>query len=440
MTRVNFFMDLFENLESTTSMNDKLALVATIPSEYQDDWQCILSILAGKVKLGYTYYIIPNTGDKIADNMTIRDIYEFLQEPYKQGDLSLNNIINYIRQTSHLSFFLEPLVNRKLRLGIGQSLIPKDGLYPMLGKRYEGVITFSKNGYFITEKLDGNRCIAHYEDNHWVFTSRNGKKMNVDFYMGDLPTDRVYDGEILSTPQTELSKMLYNVITTDITSIYPGEAVAAMRTDFNKTSGVINSKYKNKELVYNIFDIIEDTMPYYKRRELLNKLEPNSVDVRILPVLITFHTAIRLTNLLPALLDKVVACGGEGVMINIGDATYQHKRTPALLKYKKAQTMDMIVHSVYEGTSKYQGMAGGIRCLCKMEMSGCIVDVNVGTGLSDDERVKWFNDPKSIIGKVVEIEYFALSQNADTKGTKLLSLTFPRFKRVRDDKTTTSEY
>ena len=39
----------------------------------------------------------------------------------------------------------------------------------------------SKTGYYITEKLDGNRCIAEYNGDKWTFTSRNEKPLAVSF-------------------------------------------------------------------------------------------------------------------------------------------------------------------------------------------------------------------------------------------------------------------
>ena len=54
---------------------------------------------------------------------------------------------------------------------------------------------------------------------------------------------------------------------------------------FNKTSGLINSHATNKNLVYNIFDIVDDKLSYKERRDMLNKIHPTSNTIRILPVL-----------------------------------------------------------------------------------------------------------------------------------------------------------
>lgn len=451
--RINYFTQLFFNLQSTSSLNEKIAYVSLIPNEYLDDWNCILDILTGKLKLGYTFVkalpvgLNANTVVDINSIYTIRQMYEILRKPLLQGNLSNENVYNHCSIFYYYYHFLEPLVNRKLRLGIGASLISKTNTYPMLGKKYEGKLLTSNHGYFVTEKLDGNRCIAYFETYQtntdgitgtWKYQSRNGKALKVNFDMSNLPTDVIYDGEILSPEQVELSQNIFM-------KVQEGHidkeqlTTAAIRSDFNKTSGLINSHDENKALVYNIFDIIDDTMPYYQRRKFIDSLEPTGDNVRILPCLISFTDARSLKYEINDILSVVCNNGGEGLMINVGNSLYQHKRTDALLKVKAVQTMDMIVHSTYEGTGKYKGDVGGIRCLCKLN-DGKIVDVNVGSGLSDLQRRTWRDAPDLIVGKIVEIEYFSLSQSKELKGTDLYSMSFPRFKRVRYDKTTTSQY
>jgi len=435
--RIKYFEELFIHLQRTNSLNEKAYLVNKIPDVLQDDWLCILQILSGKFKLGYTYYKPVGTGPTLSEGITICDVYNILRRPLLEGDLSNDNVASYIIMTIKYADFLEPLVNRKLRLGIGPSLLPKGGLYPMLGKKYEGKLATSKDGYIVTEKLDGNRCIAHYDGNKWLYTSRNGKHIKVNFDMSNMPTDRVYDGEILSPEQVTLSRKIFDSVKDTYTNLAQFTS-PAMRTDFNKTSGLINSNATNKNLIYNIFDIIDDDMTYMERREFIDKLEPYGNNVRILPVLMWCRTQDILKDNIADLLAAVVSAGAEGLMINLCSAKYEHKRTNVLLKYKEVQTMDMYVTNTYAGTGKYADCVGGIHCVCKLDDER-IVDVNVGSGLSDEQRYDWCDDT-AIVGKIVEIEYFALSQSKDMIGTKLYSLTFPRLKRVRDDKNTTSEY
>ena len=126
-------------------------------------------------------------------------------------------------------------------------------------------------------------------------------------------------------------------------------------------------------------------------------------------------------------------------MINLGSGIYSHKRTDQLLKFKQVQSMDMIVSSIQEGNGKYEYMVGAINCFCNTD-DGKSVEVSVGSGLSDEQRADWMLHPEKIIGKVVEIQYFSISQDSKNKGTNKYSLRFPRLKGVRTDKSTTSQY
>lgn len=437
--RCNYFWSIFEDLQDTNSIVEKRFIISKIPEWLTDDFQYIIECLNGKHKFGYTY---THSLDKLYptdirnDNNTVKDVLEFLQEPRLQGDLSTPNIAKHINQTIHLGWFFEPIVNRTLKLGIGNSILPKDGFAPMLAKKYEGKIKYDPRGYILTEKLDGNRCIASYEDDCWVFRSRNGKLMHLDFDMGDLPKELVYDGEVMSRSQTIASiKVNTNL------QFGSGFDATVYGNEFNLTSGMINKHSGVKDLVYNIFDIMLDDIPYIDRRMELNKIADScqlSNDIRILPA-ITTSSLDTLESMASTFLHRICNMGGEGLMINLASATYSHKRTDQLLKFKQVQSMDMKVIDIQEGNGKYAGLIGAIWCECETE-DGKVITVSVGSGLSDEQRLQWAMKPSDILGKIVEIQYFSLSQDGKNKGSNYYSLRFPRLKTVRTDKSNTSQY
>ena len=431
--RINAFEMIFYDLQETNSLNMKRAIVDQIPPELKEDFEFVLECLAGKHVFGYSW---PNglPQDYIPDgiqNFTIKDALVRLLTPRNENDLSMMNIFRHCKTFSHWSHFFSQIVNRTLKLGIGKSLLPKDGLSVMLAKKYEGKLQDSKHGYFITEKLDGNRCVAHFDGVKWVFTSRNGKPMHVEFDMTGLPKEYVYDGEILSPQQVKLSMAI-----TD--SIKNSTTIEKIDTSFNETSGLINRHDKNKELVYNIFDIMYDGASYIERREVLNTLKPVSVNTRVLPTLAYICNKSAVTSIVGDLMNRVVSAGGEGVMINIADAKYQHKRTDSLLKFKPVYSMDMIVEDIEYGSGKYEGQIGAL--FCRAVFNGKHISCRVGTGLSDNERLAWAINPDRILGKIIEVGYFSISQNSEDFGTNNYSLRFPRLVKVRTDKSEVSVY
>lgn len=424
---------IFAALQSTNSPITKRAIIRNIPNELKDDFQAVLETLAGQHVFGFKYYVCSPMGDRLRDDTnTVRDVIEFLKTPREQGNLTEANIAKYVHMTGEWSRFFEPIVNRTLRLGIGKSVLPKDGLSPMLAKKYEGRIGFDKLGYALTEKLDGNRCIASYEDGKWVFRSRNGKLMYVNFDMTDMPTEFVYDGEVMSRSQTLASMKL------TVNLLYGTGDYKVYNDEFSSTSGMINRHSTDKDLVYNIFDIMVDGVTYDERRAELDRIETPSKDIRIVPVLGRFYYN-ELESESSRLLHLVTGMGGEGIMINLASGAYNHKRTDQLLKLKQVQTMDMEVYDFDYGTGKYEGMIGALKARCHTE-DGKYITCDVGSGLSDEQRLSWAIDFNRIKGKIIEVAYFSMSQNARDKGSNVYSLRFPRMKSVREDKNTTSQF
>lgn len=109
----------------------------------------------------------------------------------------------------------------------------------------------------------------------------------------------------------------------------------------------------------------------------------------------------------------------EGTMVKNLHVAWVAKRTWAWMKVKEEITLDVLVTGIKEGTGKYVGMCGALIC----DHKGRKIRVS---GMPDDLRALFFNKPKSIVGKMIEVE----AQEETDAG----SLRHPRFKRVRDDK------
>lgn len=422
--RVDIFEFLFDNLMNTTSRIQKEAYIKEFEDNYpelKEDLTMILETLDGKYPIGWTFQASNTKNIKFVD---IASIIRYLFSFKDYNDLTFDNRYIAEREVGEIGAFIEPIINRALRLGIGKSLLIKTDITPMLAKKYEG--GFLHNDVFVTEKLDGNRCMASYDGFGWNFTSRNGKKMNVNFDMSGLPKEFIYDGEVMSIEQTELSRKRNNGVMLKI------KQPSAL---FNKTSGLISRHGEKKDLIYTIFDIISN-VSYEERRQYLNNvIKPETEDIRILPIL--YHGTDM--NIINSLLDIITVNGGEGIMLNVHNRGYEHKRSDALLKYKKTQFIDMLVVDIYEGKGKYENMCGGLIGYMRTD-DGKEIGCEIGTGLSDQQRWDWGKDKSQIVGKIIEVGYHEMSQDRFTFGTNLYSLRFPRLIRIRDDKKDTSQY
>jgi DNA ligase-1 len=121
---------------------------------------------------------------------------------------------------------------------------------------------------------------------------------------------------------------------------------------------------------------------------------------------------------------KAIAGGYEGIMLKDIDALYQCKRSANWLKLKPVITVDLEVVGREEGTGKHEGLLGAI--ICEGVEDGKFIKVNVGSGLSDEQRAEFWTD--DIIGNVIEVKADAITQSRDSDD---YSLRFPRFVRFR---------
>ena len=204
--RIHIVNRLFDDLQSTNSRLDKDKIVAEFLNDYpelKDDWTMILETLDGRHPIGWTFIPTPHVTLLNVQFAGISEVILYLERCIDKTDKACRSAEFFVG--TDMGEFIAPIVNRTLRLGIGKSLLSKSDLTPMLAKKYDGS-ELRRNAVYITEKLDGNRCLAYYDGDRWCFKSRNGKDMKVSFDMTGLPTSYIYDGEVMSTEQTERSR------------------------------------------------------------------------------------------------------------------------------------------------------------------------------------------------------------------------------------------
>jgi DNA ligase-1 len=122
-----------------------------------------------------------------------------------------------------------------------------------------------------------------------------------------------------------------------------------------------------------------------------------------------------------------IEAGFEGIMIKDLDAPYVCKRHVAWLKQKPFIEVSLTVTALEEGTGKNEGRLGAL--ICEGEDDGKKIRVNVGSGLTDEQRAEIWKDQDAVLDQVVEIRADAATLNQDSED--VYSLRFPRFLRFR---------
>lgn len=281
-------------------------------------------------------------------------------------------------------------------------------------------------------KIDGYRLNIHVPEKGDLFIcTRNGKAVEgyVDLEKeaaNKLPKGYVYDGEIVSP---ELFEWISNNVKSD------GDTVAN-RELFSEVMSHAFSKEDNKQGIFNLFDMVP--ISEWSHRKCTETLEQRSkrinsvirpLDLKCITIVPTSKVYSKSnTSDLQEIVQKFhqfVNVGWEGCMVKDWNGIYEFKRTKGMFKMKLMDTADLVVVDVYEGEGKYKGMLGGVY----VDYKG--YQVGVGSGWSDEQRQQYWEDKNRIVGKTIEVAYQAESKNKKDDG---LSLSFPVFKKVRDDK------
>lgn len=294
--RVGLIYSLFEDMDGMNASSYQIRKVARFRAEHpelREDLNFCFEVLAGRHKLGYKLYYLDNSTSSawvsLIDN-TIAEFYNKLKQFSSSGCDTIKAILT-CSKAGYFEFWYK-LVNLEYKLGYSNKANMVTDKHCMLAKSYPKDFR-REQYYYIQEKLNGNRCIAYYEDDMWKFMSRSQKPLVVDFDMSDFDTALIYDGEIMTR-----NKM--------------------GNKDFASTSGIVNSKYGNKSnLMYYIYDILDSTLPYSSRLDILLSYMITSENVRVLKVLdkIWVYPNPAYNGVLDEWLDKIVAKGGEGVML-----------------------------------------------------------------------------------------------------------------------------
>lgn len=285
--------------------------------------------------------------------------------------------------------------------------------------------------YFASRKLDGCRTICkinnYMKDQEFIqevkFYSRSGKEFTtlsnlvkpIKSFTSFLMGEWVLDGECCIM---EGENENFNLLMREIT---------------RKNHTIENPKYK-------IFDII--TIDEFEGRESIGDFETRYNDLieyyyqsqydegvqKHLEVL--EQERVTSQEVFDKWVKRVKDNNWEGFMLR-KNAPYKSGRTKDLLKVKKFQDAEYIVEDVITGKVSYnEGGTKEYDVVTAIIINHKGTKVQVGSGLSKEQRLDWYSNPNNIIGKTVTVQYFEETIN---KNDDSLSLRFPVLKYVYEN-------
>ena len=250
-------------------------------------------------------------------------------------------------------------------------------------------------GWYISEKLDGVRCLWDHTTRRFV--SRLGNRFSApEWFARDMPNDMTLDGEL-----------------------FAGRGSFDMTTSIVRT---INSPEWHN-IRYHVFDAPRLNVIFEERmdaiRAFFQKQRPEALGRT---VEIVAQTVCTSRTHVTAMLAEVEKLGGEGLMLREARSMYVGARSSTLYKVKTFQDAEAKVVGYVGGKGKHTGATGSL--LCRMASGK---QFRCGTGLSDAQRAA-----PPAIGMIITYRFQELTKDGVPR--------FPSFVRERADLTDPQDF
>ena len=414
--------NFFDLLASTSSIKVKKRLLA----ERRDD---------GNIKKFLDYLLNPFfvTGiseKKIRKVVSVErpvqfhsfdELMAYVRKNHTGSDDILASVQTYLDSVNpELRTFYIGIITKTIRVGcdaktvndaLGYEFIPQ---WEVQQAYQIGKLKMNENEWFsLSQKLNGVRG-TYFEGK---LISRQGKEFaGLEHILGDIQQlipnsdEWVIDGELIRKNVEHISD----------------------NENFRLTTGILSQEDGDKrQIQLVIFDILpkaeflrgESQLRYRDRLEQLKDLEQriqrrNLSNLRIVDVLYTGNDM----SMISKCLDRMIAEGKEGLMLN-RNCKYFTRRHNGILKVKQFYTVDLEIVDLEEGTGRLSGTLGAFVVRYKNNY------LRVGSGMTDDQRKKFWNDGLNLIGRVIEVKY---KDESYDRRTGLRSLQFPTFVQLRE--------
>lgn len=369
-------------------------------------------------------------GFTTCDMKTIQDVFRYL-DCHNTGTIEdvieIKSLMNQLCSTDEEKEYFKKIVCKNLPLGVDAKTINKcfPNLIPtfdvcLCDKYYDRLdLVDGTREFAISPKIDGCRCVAIKENGNVKLVSRQGKLWTglkeIEQAIKNLPGDDfILDGEITIKDFMK----------------YPSKDVYKM------TTKIISTKDEEKKGVcLNIFDgmslkdwnekVCSDV--YSWRHKYLSRISEhnNSDALNFLEDIYIGKDVNKIEQLMKGIVREQ---DWEGLVIKFTDSKYEWKRSKNWLKVKAFQEMDMYIKGVEEGTNSNKNKLGALICEVEHSILGHI-EAKVGSGYSDDERIRLWEMRDELINRVVSVQYFEQTENTNTK---IKSLRFPVFLELKE--------
>ncbi len=436
------FNEMYIELSNVNSTLDKLEIL----KKYPENKELLFYVYHPLYVYGVTSKNLIKNKDLPLDEYIHAHII-FLLDKLKDRKLTGHKAIiavnSFIDINPKYEDLIYKIIDRNLKVGIGSTEINKvwKGLIPefslQLAKSYVSKeeaeenpkkkatkVDFIKDRHYSSRKMNGLRCtIICDEKGEPTCYSRTGK----EFLTLDVLKDAIRK---LSTGHTA-------------NMVFDGELCIIDENgmeDFKAIMKVYNKKnYTIPNPHYKLFDYL--TIEEFQKKK---GLKEDIFSKRLLSLLNLneFHFDKKFMSVLSQapvlnqehfeiLRETANQSGWEGIVIR-KDIPYQGKRSKDMLKVKKFHDAEFEVVSIEEtvkGMLNEKGIMQDQKCMRRANIMFKGYKVGVGSGWSDEERVRYYKNPETLIGKTITVRYH--DESVNDKGEP--SLEFPTLKYIYEN-------
>ena len=420
----NYVWNMVSDLRDTSSTKDKEGIILEYCGKNTSS-----ANFAKKVLL-YTYHPLWQynvTSDNLQKKNHLRgkeyknlfDLLDDLKNRKITGHDAIGAVNTFI-ENNEFSQLIYCIVDKDLKTRAGDKIINKaipdhiPEFSVALADKYEPKLVSWKDGWYVSRKIDGARCVAIVDNSgNTTFYSRTGKEFDtLDIVATGIKnlgiTNVVFDGELC-------------LVDDEGNEDFQG----IMKQLKKKDHTITNPSYK-------IFDMISHD-EFYSKKGDKNKTYTHRYNN--LREVMRNNTCTCLSVLGQELIKdddhfsewtaKAKEYGWEGLMLR-ADEPYKGKRSKDLLKFKSFNDDEYEVVDVEMGPFRYvlDGKEHEETMLSCVMIKHKEHIVRVGSGFSIDQRQEFYCNPCKILGKIITVQYFEETKNQDGG----ISLRFPTFK------------
>ena len=409
----DYVWSMVRDLRATSSTKDKEGIIV--------DYCCHNTTAANFAKkiLLYTYhplwqYNVTSDNLKKKNHLVARnsyykffDLLDDLKGRAITGHDAIAAVNSFIEHHSDYEELIHCIIDKDLKTRAGDKIINKaikdhiPEFSVALADKYEPKLVDWEDGWYVSRKIDGARCIGIVDSSgDTTFYSRTGKIFDT--------LDVVRDG-------------IKSLGISDV--VLDGELCLVDENGNEDFQGVMKELRKKDHTIPNpsfkIFDMITIDEFYSKKGErnrpysirysnLCAAMQPNECPCLTVLEQELIHNNEHFQEWVKEATDN----GWEGVMLR-ADEPYKGKRSKDLLKVKKFFDDEYEVIDVEMGPFRYvlNGKEHEETMLSCVTIKHKGYDVRVGSGFTIDQRQDFYKNPNKIRGKQITVQYFEETKN-----------------------------